>query len=346
MMFVRTLLVVCAMGLLAGCGGVANGPDGAKPSGGAGAAGAGGNRAMNIPAGAELTIYVATCSGPNHIADCKQVKTTLESVPQLKNLHDWYIVHGDGQSVLYHGYYKNPAADPRDGERAKSDQRAISSLVDNSTGQRLFSYTPIVSLDTADPSAPPEYDLANAKGYWSLQVAAFQNVENRKQAAVEAVLAARKQRIEAYYFHGPTVSSVCIGAWPESAVKRQESDHVEAADANQPLLVLPGDVNLPGRDFKTSDGEKLRVMQPKLEVLDPGMLRTMRQFPEHAVDYMTKQKKMADGTVRGDPSFLVIIPHTQPTRGNPANPDGFTMPDLGLTPSPQPSGGRLRSLDK
>ena len=65
----------------------------------------------------------------------------------------------------------------------------------------------IVPIDSPDPVAPPEWNLANAKGYWSLQIAAYKDSPKRKEAAVEAVREARKNGVEAYYYHGETTSS-------------------------------------------------------------------------------------------------------------------------------------------
>ena len=61
-----------------------------------------------------------------------------------------------------------------------------------------------------------------ARGAWSLHVAVFYNTKDmkqRKKAAVEYCKLLRQQGEEAYYHHGPVNSSVCIGAFPERALR-------------------------------------------------------------------------------------------------------------------------------
>ena len=81
----------------------------------------------------------------------------------------------------------------------------------DANGTRLFPAVILTKLDTPDPSSPPEWDLTRAAGAYSLQIAVFKDSPERRAAAVEAVRAARAGGYDAYYYHGPTASSVCIG---------------------------------------------------------------------------------------------------------------------------------------
>lgn len=70
---------------------------------------------------------------------------------------------------------------------------------------------------------PPDWDLRNAKGVYSLNIGVTYNtptLHNHKEAAVEWVKALREQGFEAYYYHAPdgTRSSVCVGTFGEDAL--------------------------------------------------------------------------------------------------------------------------------
>src|SRR5207249_4124674 len=109
--------------------------------------------------------------------------------------------------------------------------------VDTGAGRqmaKLFRGAGFIMLDTPDPTSRPEWDLADVdrdkdkhdptRAFWSLQIMAFRGSPKRKEAAAQAVEVLRKQGVEAYYYHGETISSVCVGAWPVNAIKQQDTD--------------------------------------------------------------------------------------------------------------------------
>src|SRR5207237_4117084 len=128
-------------------------------------------------------------------------------------------------------------SDARESARAHSDQKLIQSMATQS-GEVLFPHCYFVEVNAPDPVAPAEWNLANANGYWSLQIAAYKDSPRRKEFAVDAVREARKQGIPAYFYHGPTASSVCVGAWPRSAVKEQDESNARASDPEQTVMVF------------------------------------------------------------------------------------------------------------
>ena len=75
--------------------------------------------------------------------------------------------------------------------------RTIQSMADQS-GNPLFPHSFFVEVTTPDPQAPAEWNLANANGYWSLQIAAYKDSPKRKQYAVEAV----RERDRSHGRHG------------------------------------------------------------------------------------------------------------------------------------------------
>jgi hypothetical protein len=230
-------------------------------------------------------------------------------------MRDWYVVHGEGHSTVYYGFYRTvrDEEDKQEAARAKGDRKAIAGLVNAATGARMFGGVFLVELDAADTTGPAEWNLVNAKGYYSLEIGVYKDNPQRKEAAVEAVRAARANGYEAYYYHGPAVSSVCIGAWPESAVRKQGDGKVR--DPNAVGVLVPESVNLPP-GLTTADGRPIEVVQAKAEIVDGTLLAMMKAFPTHAVNGVEGRevRDAKTGTVRvvREPSILVVMPRERP----------------------------------
>ncbi|WP_428940859.1 hypothetical protein [Fontivita pretiosa] len=318
------------------------------------------NDAPAPPKGAQYTIYCGRIEGPMHVERANRVKNELIA---STGMPDWYVVHENGQSLLYYGYYKaiNDPEQPGETQRAQTDRRRIDLMTDP-MGNRPFREALFVELAAPDPQAPPEWNLANAKGYWSLQIAAYKDSPDRKQAAVDAVREARAQGVEAYYYHGPTVSSVCIGAWPMHAVKAQEKGSARTQDPDRAMMVLSA--GLP-REFARAAAalagkQNIEVLEPRVEIVDPSMRATIQQYPTHAINGLV-HTRMINGVSQPDPSFLVVIPNqgrdsvlsARPASGagSPALPYDTTFapsadrPPVAHEPARQGQ-GRLRSFDR
>lgn len=291
------------------------------------------------PKDARYTIWCTSIMTPDHVIRAKQLKETLAASTKM---NDWYVIHGERDSTLYYGFYPDLT------ERAKSDREKIDAMRDTAGG-RPFKHCMIVAVETPDPDAPPGWNLENANGYWSLQIAVFTDTPDRKQRAVEAVREARKQGIEAYYYHGPTSSSVCVGAWPQEAVKRQESSDARAPDPNKKLLVLPTELSA----FVDRAPDDVQAVAPKFEPLDPAMIEAMQRFPNHAVNgydtpHPVRDPKTGKITEIYDPSYIVLIPEKKPSMLD----EPLPAPDPALEAvlreqaqdKPAPGTGRLKSI--
>lgn len=300
------------------------------------------------PAGAQWTLYCRTVRGPLHVEQSSRFKSQLAMNPQLKT---WYLVHNEDDSIVCYGYY----GDPHDAQ-AKNDKRRIEALVDVS-GQPIFTGVCFQPISSPDPEAPPEWNLAKlpARMYWSLQIAAFRDNSLRKKAAVEAVRDLRKQGVEAYYFHGRAISSVCVGAWPIQAVKRQNETNVAHSSDPDAVLKVYGDVipqgaKVPDRD---RDGKRIITMAPKLEIVDPTLDAAIHKWPEHAINYEVSEITASDGQKIRSPSFLVQIPHPElegqdPFAGvpDPVGPDdpSAVRVEHGVSTGDSLGAGKLRTL--
>jgi len=273
----------------------------AKPQAAAPAKSGGGSAAY--PKGAQWTILCREFRGADHVVRARQTK---EAVMKTPGMRDWHILHKENESVLYYGYYKT-YNDPR----AQADRKKIDSMTD-ANGRRPFSLAVIQPLNSADVG-PPEWNLANAKGAWSLQIGVYMDSPERKQYAVDAVKEARAQGIEAYYYHGETMSLVCVGSWPLQAVRVADTLG-SGGEQGKPKLVIP---DLPegaqAPIIRDKQGQRLHVESPRNEVVDPTLKAMMEKYPTNAINGETMLTSRTDprtGRVvtTPDPSLVVPIP--------------------------------------
>ena len=278
---------------------------------------------VQIPADAHWTLFITSLSSPDRFVMMKQLKTTLAARTPFKS---WYVVHGETESTLFHGFYSSIERNERDpalakaAARAQAEREAIKGWQDEA-GNRPFASAFFTPITAADPVAPAEWNLVNAppEMFWSVQVGAYQGHPSRKQAAVDAVKEARAKGVQAYYYHGPTISSVCIGAWPPKAVKEQEQVTGET-DPERALLVtnmpLPDRFKYLDKNRTTDrDGQKLDILAQRLDIDDPTLAGTLRAYPDHYVNGDRTKRKVqgTDGKekVIFSPSFLVKIPREE-----------------------------------
>jgi hypothetical protein len=289
---------------------------------------------------AQWTIYCVAIPGPGHVERSKELEDDLK---QSSHMPTWYLVHEDQQSTLYYGYYKS-----NDDPRLKADRQKIMAMADQ-VGNHPFAEALPVLIASADPTAPPEYNLLNAKGYWSLQIAAYEG-PGRKEAAVQSVLEARKEGHEAYYHHGESISEVCIGAWPEEAIEKQDTDSGNAENQDQPILVLGPGGHLPDamtRGLKDKETHQdVRVLEQNVVPLDDSMKAAMKQFPTHSVNGMEDIIQVTDPKThqvisQAKPSFIVVIPHADQQTATPGTPDQPLLIDPNAS-APSDGLGRLR----
>lgn len=314
------------------------------------------------PADAHWTLFVAAFEGPAHVEQARGARDQLKAAT---NSNKFYVVHEETKSTIYYGFYKEIDSSSNGSKQAQADKDYLKSLK-TTDGQSPLSMVYFTAVNSQGPEAPAEWDLAkigrSPDHYWSLQIAAYTadgraespgEVGDRKAAAVESVRELRKRGIEAYFFHGDSISSVCIGAWPENAVKRQDggnsAGNAGSVRPDQTLLVAP---ELP-KGVTGVQGENVKVLAPKLEVLNPAMLSAMKQFPTHALngyDMMREYGSGANKQQRPDPSVVVLLPekHTDlPATALPSDADLRLLQlggggNLGNQPS-QPGMGHLKS---
>lgn len=310
------------------------------------------------PPDAQYTLFCEAYHGPGH------VQKAMEAIRQLKILtkrDGWHALHGDDQSTVYYGYYStydDVLNNPAETKRAQDDRRLIENLRDQ-LGNRRFPNAIFMAVDMPDPKAPPEWNLANAPAnmFWSLQIAAYQGSPERKKYAVDGVSKLRALGIPAFYYHGDTISSVCVGEWPKSAVKQQDSrDDAHAVDPSQPIMVFSDQLPPDMSPEVYRNGQRVKVEAPKLEIEDATLAEMIKKFPTHAINGEVHARS-GGGVTIPDPSFLVQVPHrggieALEQKDAPANqtnaPDAAADAILNQQPAvqqpTQPGLGKLRSI--
>ncbi len=269
------------------------------------------------PPDAQYTLFCTEFSGDSHILDADQAKKRLR---EATSSQDWHVIHQENVSDLYFGYYKSfdDRTDIAEYTRARQDRAKVASML-NQDGAPLFSMVFFVPINSSDPPAPKEWDMANGKPGWYLQIGIYRDSPQRKQATIDAVRAARAMGIEAYYSHGPTASAVYVGVWPKDAIKQQQSDRASSNDPEEPLLVLDQPApSLEGKDYYSKEGKKMKVVMPKLEILDPTLQAAIHKYPYTFIngEAMGRKAVSPDGKITVVPYPSVLIAVGPPTGGD------------------------------
>jgi hypothetical protein len=307
------------------------------------------NPANDMPApprDAQYTICCRDFAEITHVQDSRDAQHLLMESTGMKK---WYIVHAADHSTLYYGFYRsiNPR-DPNDGDEGK---RAISDLntirqMQDSNGNRLFSASLPVPIDSPDPEANPAWDLTKSNGYWSIELADFTNTPDRKQRAVDAVREARAQGIEAYYYHGDHASSVCIGSWPQEAAVEITADQ-QNTDPNKPVVVTP--VPLDPVYAGELNKNNIQTVYPHVDVQDPTLLQALGKWKEHSVNGYTLMQTVIDPvthvqSTEPERPFLCVIQHKDPLDTMTSTEAPSAAPPAPANDQPAPGTGQLRSL--
>ena len=205
--------------LVAGCQQMPDWPDwsgrrgaAATPQPASGGAAAGGGDA-SAPEEGSFAILLTVFRDPvTHVKDAKFYKQRLETKAKWKRI---FIIHKAGHSELYWGRYPTITAAQKNLAAAKAFRPP--------SGAVLFAQAIIVPLAGPD-IGPPQFNLKNAKGAYSLLVAVFKNVPERKyygrkKRAVQTCEALRTKGVEAYFHHGAAVSNVTVGTFEPDSVR-------------------------------------------------------------------------------------------------------------------------------
>lgn len=171
-------------------------------------------------------------SGPDHATRAEHAANQLKAVRGLR-ADRVRVISSAEQAIVFYGRYARTEAGPGGMDRYTPDPEPDLNLIhelsipftDPLTGREQIVWPfrlAILAALPAKPSTHPEWQLANAPGYWSLQVGVFYNTETmqqRRYAAEEYCRLLRESGEQAWYDHGAVNSSVCIGSFPREAIQ-------------------------------------------------------------------------------------------------------------------------------
>lgn len=177
------------------------------------------------------TIECGAYEGAERREVADRMASLLRDVPEVDK-EAISVEHGEDRSrVLYGSYELEYSVSQKGGrptielgEEIKGDTDFIRKLA---VGEQ-YPFLQARAIEKPQPvSGPPEWDLRNARGVYTLHVGvtyATPNLQEYKQAALEWVKVLRQEGHEAYYYHAPDEPrvSICIGTFGEDAVKQQK----------------------------------------------------------------------------------------------------------------------------
>jgi len=171
--------------------------------------------------GQAWTILCLEAGDPQRQANVEALADGLRRLKELDR-SQVRVEHGPQVSRIYYGTYYG-STDRATGRwrldpRCARDVRHIRSL---SVGEAMPF---LMAKPTPRPTAredPPEWDLRNAAGMYTLQICYCINkpgFPDRREGAVAIVRQFRSEGEQAYYYHGSVKSLVCVGSFDGSAV--------------------------------------------------------------------------------------------------------------------------------
>lgn len=261
---------------LAGCDNAAMSPGGGSP-----------------PASADddlWAIRVYSSREPEHASRADGYGRALKTVKGLK-ADLVRVVHSDTVSTVYYGRYRQQL-DLKSGRTSYTPDYSpelaqIRGLTLGGSSEHPFAAAMIDALPPP-PSANSQWDLLSQNsGYWSLQVGVFYNTEGmtrRRQAAEEYCKLLRDQGEQAFFHHGASNSSVCIGLFPREAI----------ATMNR-------------------TDESTGVSRIVSEIVDPKLIDLQKKHPKNVQNghIINQIRRDAAGNIVervAEPSFVVQVP--------------------------------------
>ena len=175
----------------------------------------------------QYTILLYAYSGPDHVSRIADYKARTEKHAGWRGLR---VVNKAGRSELCWGNYPSIEAAHKDLAKARAYRTPA--------GIAVYANAIILPILGKD-IGPPEWNLRNATGAYTVMVAEFYNMPEskyytRKADAVAYCRRLRDNGFEAYYLHGTVKSLVTVGAFPDSSIRMiREGDtiHPKILDA-------------------------------------------------------------------------------------------------------------------
>ncbi len=180
------------------------------------------------------TVRLATLEGMDRH---QQARVLVERTRAETELRGLWVSDIDGKAVLQMGRYQDASGiDARFALRQARDARI--------GGEPLFkdaTMAPVGGASAGADATVDPWDLQQFAGYYSLQIGFYDAdfTSGRRQAAEQAVKVLREEGEEAYFYHGPHRSLICIGLFTDEDFQTVEGvqvygDHVRHLQTKYP----------------------------------------------------------------------------------------------------------------
>ncbi|MCE5277628.1 MAG: hypothetical protein ABFD92_01870 [Planctomycetaceae bacterium] len=191
----------------------------------------------------EVTIVLGAVRGAEHSRQAAQWRDEIERETGWKNV---FVVDQEGFSQMCWSKYPSIEAARSDLKKAKEYVRS-----DGTNTWKPFISAAIQVLP-GKPVGPPEWDLTQQKDLYvyTVEVGVFydmpertiegtnQKYVGRKQFAVDFCKELRDAGFEAYYFHGPSQSSVTVGLFPRTSMQETPVDQGDGVKRPPVLTII------------------------------------------------------------------------------------------------------------
>ncbi|MCE5326503.1 MAG: hypothetical protein LLG01_08810 [Planctomycetaceae bacterium] len=188
--------------------------------------------------GDEVTIVLGAVRGAEHSRQAAQWRGEIEQETGWKNV---FAVDQEGFSQICWNKYPSIEAARGDLKKAKEYVRS-----DGTHRWKPFISAAIQQLP-GKSVGPAEWDLTQQKDMYvyTIEVGVFYDVPEanytgRKNIAVEYCKQLRDDGLEAYYFHGPSQSSVTVGLFPRTSMQEKPADQSDGVK-RPPVLTIVDD---------------------------------------------------------------------------------------------------------
>jgi hypothetical protein len=167
------------------------------------------------------TIAVLVFDGPDHANRAAALVGRLAHEVDLPNV--WFRDDGE-RTMIYCGHYPTPNSPLAQSDLVRTRQVTLD-------GKRIFGAAELVpigaALQAATTAPQNPWDLRRYPGMYTLQIGFYDGDYGKgfRAAAEEAVRVLRGDGQEAYYYHGPNRSMVCLGLF-------NDDDFVRDADGD------------------------------------------------------------------------------------------------------------------
>jgi hypothetical protein len=196
----------------------------------------------------EYSIRLIVVATPDHV---QRVQTYKEQTEQEAGWTGLYVLVKGNFSELYWGKYPSKEAAQGDLNRARNFRTRV--------GIQAYPKATVLPIPGSD-TGPAEMNLANAKGVYTVLIATFHDVPERRSFAVENCKDLRQKGEEAYFYHTAVESIVTIGTFDASAIKKVRAGPTTNMVINSKLI----EQVLKKHPLMAENGRSMRVLVPDI----------------------------------------------------------------------------------